>query len=424
VIILCTVIPGAFSGPEDMLRAEALSRGYDIKENSEIRGLLESVIDADPLILSRLTSKVYEQESEDHRVLVRTAEQRGAVYLLFLNEHMYQFPVYGKGSYIIKKDAATGEFVQIKIFVRSDEGCFLRVRPHHSGSRLDLYLYGKPLYLDIPVPLSFEELLTEPFATLVGRSRAKIQWDLVFADGNPEVDRLASKVVETIRNKLPLLGDVEDGAMDEKGEFVYIDTLRPQEPVSGGFNCSGFAKWVVDGFYTPLTGRMSSIEEAKRRMSGRGNRWSDRYEYERDPYFGLDWTRNLALLMGNASRITGNLDNENVDVREVPFFRYVPDVGYEIADLEPLLYLLARLEPGHFYLGSVNDVMDEDPYLRQHFHVAVFFPYYDSLGRFHVTVFERNVESPLEAFIRGNSGRNIHLVRLPLLSGFHPPSVE
>ena len=217
--------------------------------------------------------------------------------------------------------------------------------------------------------------------------------------------------------------------------YVYIETLEPQTglpagsgeqgaEVSGGFNCSGFAKWVVDGFYAPLTGRISSIEDAKRRMNGRGNRWSDRYEYERDPYFGLDWTRNLALLLGNGSRRTPDLTVEDVDVREVPFFSYVPDVGYEIQDLEPLMFLLTQLEPGHFYLGSVNDVMDEDPYLRQHFHVAVFFPYFDSLGRFKIAVFERNVESPLDAFVRGNAGRRVHLVRLPLLRSFDPPLVE
>jgi hypothetical protein len=424
LILLCTALAGAFAGPEDILRAKSLSRGYDFRENSEIRSLLASVIAADPFALTRLTSKVYEQESEDHRVLVRTAEQRGAVYILFLNEHTYQFPVYGEGSYIIKKDGSTGEYVQIKIFLRSDEGSFLRVRPHPQGVRLDLYLYGKPFYLDIPVPLSFEELLTEPFSTLVGRSRKKIRWDLVFAAGNPEVDRFALRIVENLRDKLPLLGDVEDGAMDDTGRFVYIETLKPQPQVAEGFNCSGFAKWVVDGFYTPMTGRMSGIEEAKRRMSNRGNRWSDRYEYERDPYFGLDWTRNLALLLGNAARTTGNLETEDVDVRDVPFFGYVPDMGYEMTDLEPLLFLLAQIEPGHFYLGSVNDVMDEDPYLRQHFHVAVFFPYFDARGRFHVTVFERNVESPFEAFVEGNEGRMIHLVRLPLLRRFDPPRVE
>jgi hypothetical protein len=226
--------------------------------------------------------------------------------------------------------------------------------------------------------------------------------------------------VRQVRSRLHALRDADDGALDEDGTFRFIETLSPQG-AAGGFNCSGFAKWIVDGVYSSRSGRYLSITEVKqKRPSDRGNRWSARYEDERDPYFGLDWSRNLALAA--AGRDSG--DSEAADVRRVPYLSYVEDVGYPVEALGLAVYLLAVREPGYFYLGSVNQPFGSDPVLRQHVHVVVVFPYFDEAGRFHAIVMERNVETSLNSLARRYPGDSVHLVRVPMPDSLSLPPVE
>lgn len=51
-------------------------------------------------------------------------------------------------------------------------------------------------------------------------------------------------IIYEIRKVLPKLNDSPIGAIDADGKFL--------DKSNNGLNCSGFAKWIVDGFYTPL----------------------------------------------------------------------------------------------------------------------------------------------------------------------------
>jgi hypothetical protein len=230
------------------------------------------------------------------------------------------------------------------------------------------------------------------------------------------------QVLERIRLQLPFLPDLEDGALDETGRFVRIeDGLEIKE---GGLNCSGFAKWVTDGFYYPLTGRLLDPETLKYKHLGlRGHRWSDRYEEARDPYFGLDWSRNLAVSLANARAPHSAQDPEARDVRQALFLRYTEDVGYPVTDLELLLYLESRGNPGSVFIGSLNREYGTDPILRQHFHLVVLFPYFNRSGSFRIAVLERNRETGLPSLLERYAGEYIHLVRLDARGEFSPAEV-
>jgi len=117
---------------------------------------------------------------------------------------------------------------------------------------------------------------------------------------------------------------MEDGAMDASGRMVFIATGAPAG--KGGFNCSGFAKWVVDGFYAPLEGRDMDIEVLKSRNALRDGSWSTRYEEVLDPYFGLDWSRGLAREIAAARTGVVPADDQ-VDVRDQDRVPYVPDAA-------------------------------------------------------------------------------------------------
>lgn len=211
--------------------------------------------------------------------------------------------------------------------------------------------------------------------------------------------------------------------MDADGRLVFIESLEGMDN-RGGFNCSGFAKWVVDGLYEPLTGTYLPVEPLRRKhLDYRGTRWSRRLEDTRDPYFGLDWTRNLALHL-HAAQIGHNpvdLDPESRDVRAVAVARYREDVGYPLADLPSVLYWLAAIDPGTIYLGSVNRPLGDEVVIRQHSHVVVFFPFFDQNGRFRSVVMERNVETDVASLQRRYEDGFVHLVRLETGAEFRIP---
>ena len=395
---------------------------YNFPENNEVREKYRSVLGSGPLLLRRTNTRVEELSGEKQRVKVSVAEQNQAVYLLFINEESYSFPLYSKGTYIIKTDDISGELLQIKIFIKSDPGSFIRIFPDEGRSRLDLYLYGYPLYVDVLLPIPPETLAAAPFAKIITATDGVIHWDIIFPERTHSGYTTLSSMVETVREALPLLPDGEDGALNGEGRFVFIETLKPME--AGGLNCSGFAKWLVDGLYLPVTGNCLDIGPLKvRNTEERGNRWSQRYETVRDPYFGLDWTRNLALELEKVRR-GRPVDPGFADVRDVPFFSYTDDVGFPAEHLPLIIYLLAIKEPGYFYLASVNDQSTAAPNLRQHFHVAAVFPYFTASGEFKAPVFERNFESALTDFSARYPGGFVHLVRVPGLRDFTPPVVE
>jgi hypothetical protein len=90
--------------------------------------------------------------------------------------------------------------------------------------------------------------------------------------------------------------------------------------------------------------------------------------------------------------------------------------------LRPLLYILAIREPGNFYIAAFNRRMGESVSLRQYFHEALLFPYFDDSGTFRVAVFESAAETSLEAVIRRYPEEFVHLVRIPAQPEFDPPA--
>ncbi len=396
---------------------------YDIiPENYEVRVRYRDLIFGPRNEILAFNPVVEEQQGHDTTVSMQIVNQNGSFYLVFANEEKGEYPLYSRGSYIIKRELGTGELTQIKIFILSESGSFLRIHPAGRRSTMDLYLMNKLLYKGVVLPISLEQIAVESFSRIVELSRLQVEWDLLTPVVQRREDRITSAMIDTLRNELKHVRDSEDGAMDENGGFRFIDDLS--ENPESGFNCSGFSKWVVDGLYQPLTGRLLSIEALKRKhLESRGNAWSESHEDDRDPYFGLDWSRNLAVSM--LSLDSGSaIDPEAADVKSVPFFEYFEDVGYHIRDLELILYLLARVEPGHFYLGSVNRDYGTDPVLKQHLHIVVFFPYFDENGVFKAVVMERNRETGIDSLKSRYPTDDVHLVRLPVSDVYKPPLVE
>ena len=368
---------------------------------------------------------LYRQDDGAPLAEVRVIDKPESLYIVIIPTDG-ETPTYinSPGSYILRHDRLHRKINQLKIYIHNSPDIFMRIVPHMDTSRLSLYFEDRLMQSNISLP-PISDIFAMPLARLVHLTAPFIPWDALLAPHT----RAASSVehlVHTIRPHLSRLPDADDGAMNELGQLVYIDSGAVR-PVGGGFNCSGFSKWIIDGFYYPLTGRyLSPAALSARQSDRRGHSWSDPYETTHDPYFGIDWSRALAmhLYVARHPYIDEHEAIYYTDVREVAYHDYIEDIGFPVAHLYHILYLLAHRDNESIYIGSVNGFRDgAQSHIRLHFHLALFFPYFDSAGSFKIVVMERNAESDIEDFVSRNSMHDIHLVRVPINSDFIAPQI-
>lgn len=418
VITILVVISPVYSQASPFLSS---SRGISVNEGDRpiSEELLEWLLGPISYVRSGVPIGVHHQVGGmTIRVSVEVSDD--ALYILFLRAKGVLYPIAQRGNMVVKRSLDDGSFLQLKIFLDDSGESFIRCFPMEERSLLELIAYGKRIVSELPIPVAFDRLLATPLQTIMELTSERVPWGRFTPVGDRPGDRTVEALVHEIRTLLPSLGDSDDGAMDELGRLVLIESLEPQR-FDAGFNCSGFAKWIIDGMVFPETETLLSISPLKEKpLSVRGNSLTRRYEADRDPFFGLDWTRNL----GKAIReLKGSADVgiEAGDVRDVQFFSYVEDVGYPIEELKPLLYQLAHGSPGYIYLGSLNQSFGSDPVVRQHTHVVLLFPHFTRRGEFQPVVMERNWESSVESIADRYRGEHIHLVRVEATSEFFLP---
>ncbi|MGA2546949.1 MAG: hypothetical protein ABSF43_10400 [Rectinemataceae bacterium] len=353
-------------------------------------------------------------------------------------------PLYTQGSWILKRSSPDGRPIQAKVFLRSDPGTFIRIYPDGDRSKLDLVVYGGVLNREVPLPVPFERVFASTMAEIASWTESLVDWSLFAPEAGMYRD-IRAFVAET-RRRLPSLRYVEDGALDAEGRPVQIATLAPQAGLAG-LNCSGFAAWVADGFYRPLTGGLLDPKAlAARHEEARATAAAGPYETDLDPFFGLDWTRNIAKALLDARYTSRPHDLTESDVRISPFalvassvalgspgavngssaYRAYPayqrDLGYETAGLKALMYVLALREPGSIYLASVSRKSGGAiPGLSRHYHVAVLAPYFEETGEFKVAAFESDAETSVEAIMARVPNDYVHLVRIRAERDYDPP---
>lgn len=219
-------------------------------------------------------------------------------------------------------------------------------------------------------------------------------------------------ILKAIREKLPLLKDSSSGAIDSKGNYT--------KGSENGLNCSGFAKWIIDGFYYPLTEGISeryiSLKALREKHPGeRGPKEILKYEDSRDPYFGLDWTRNLAVELGK--KRGEETSYKKYDVTDSTISEYAMNCGYPLKKIEEVLLEQEKLHPGRIYLGSINGLYGNNPSLWQHYHIAIFIPYYEN-NELKIAVLERNKETSFSYLQKRYPGTYCHLVEITIEGDF------
>jgi hypothetical protein len=345
-----------------------------------------------------------------------------------------RYPVWAPGGWALYRNLSDGNPTRIRVFPSGDPYCYVQFRPDGVGRiYMDSVVYGGYVARSIVLPLPFDRTIIEPFSALMTLAGPK--FPRRYFEPIPENYADIRALTGLIRSRLKELAYVDDGAFDENGLPVYIETGEKQKGTAG-VNCSGFVKWLADGLLRPLGIGRLSIDELKKPPVLRGHSFSEPFEDLRDPYFGLDWTRNLAASVGRAYYGERGADPLEYEVQSSPFAavripggdgssakaypKEMKDSGFTLEGLKAALYTFAIDEPGRLYFGSINHDVGAEVRLRQHFHVASFLPQFDESGRFSVVVFESGVESGFDEFVARYKGSLIHLVRLPAEKSFDP----
>ena len=384
-----------------------------IPDNYEVRREFKDIIFGSNSEIEKQKISVSESFLTGKLVRFSVLNKEAAYYFLFINGDLESFDAVSPGTYIIKRNKKNGQIEQIKIFLKREKDSYVKITGEKGKTFLEIVLYGSRIYRDIVIPVGLDELVLAPFDRIVELSGYMVDWSFINNRYDTEENRKLENISSSISERLSSLRDSDDGAQDRNGDFVFIETMSKQKD-SSGFNCSGFVKWICDGLYYASKKELMDVETLKKKnIDKRATLLNSILENERDPYFGLDWTRNIAIKISGLRLEEGEtVDPASVDVRDYPFSRYIDDRGYQISDLKSILYYSAKKEPGFFYLASVNGDFGNDPVLRQHFHVAALFPLFSSSGDFTPAVYERNRSTDIDEFIERYRNSYVHLVKI------------
>ncbi|MDR1420621.1 MAG: hypothetical protein LBI86_09625 [Treponema sp.] len=353
------------------------------------------------------------------------------------------WPGWTQGSWSLTRLKSTGEVLRIRIFLRSDPNAYIQFRPFTGDKCLmDVIIHEAYLVDSLPLPVPFERLYTLPVEEAL--DLAGNRFPRRYFEPDPGDYEDVRHFISAVRGRLSELSFRDDGAIDENGRHVFIESLDEQDG-NGGLNCSGFAKWLVDGILRPVTGKRLAVGPLKQRFGDRGSSFTEMWEEIRDPFFGLDWIRNLASSVWTELRGESFGTLEEFEVRRWPFSQtiirerpagsprsypgHLENAGFGIEGLQPLLYTLAIDEPGRIYLAAVNtetgppataDNLRGRPRMRQYFHVAALVPYFNRYGNFQIVVFESAEETRFNSFKTRYPGHYVNLVRIPVERIFNP----
>lgn len=231
-----------------------------------------------------------------------------------------------------------------------------------------------------------------------------------FCNTNEKTYSLIEKRVKQINALSILIPDSPTGVIDAKGNYIQ------QDDNSFGLCCAGYAKWIADGFYFPLrkqnhtTLRYMSIQELnKTNLRIRGNLETLNYEKSRQPFFGLDWTRNIATVLATEKehRVFYPTDH---DVTQSIYAKYTKDRGFPIELIPEIMKEQSILHPNRWYLVSISGPFGDNPILLQHYHTAVFFPYFTKNYHFKLAVLERTRQTSFEYLLSRYQNTYCHLV--------------
>lgn len=311
------------------------------------------------------------------------------------------WPETAPGSWVLYRDALTGKPLRIRYYIVPDGEVYADFFPGKEKCLADFVVFGAVAAGGVPVPVGFDRFYTATLEELSRLTRYTLPWNYtkVFSHSYDGVKQM----IGLVRFLLP--------------------SLHKSGKISGEGASLNFVKWIVDGLVKPLTGGTVRLEE------------------EQTDAKSLENIRTLAAAAISArTDIVYDRNTSGADVKTDAFAYYIDadgvpkntgyafNSGYPVELLKPLFYVLAVTEADRFFLGAVRQSLPQtqaDTVERQVFTgTAAFFPWFDSQGRFRLSVFEKGEEYTIDEFAKKYRGGFVSLVRIKASRDFFPDRFE
>lgn len=335
----------------------------------------------------------------------------GEVKFLFINEinKNADFNLVSPGSYIITKSLVNGSILSIQVYLSRDPNIYAMIRPGKDDfSYLDIYVFDKvsPLQKGIRIPYSIEDAVYEDFNKIIDFTRYIGYWNYTY---DSSVSFLYEPIIEAAKMVHNHIKDIpysknSDGVTDEHGNIVSYSSKAPLEFL-GEF---GVSKWIVESFYKNTDKYISLSDMDIDMTSYRAENSSLGIERENKVYRALDFARALSFVY-NTGKVSEKLNPLSFDVKDIDFFYYRENVGYNASELKKIFYFLTLEEPWTIHLISMSKPIATQNSFLEHYKIVTVFSWIDSQGYFKSLVIDGNKEFTLDSFILQHLGEFAHI---------------
>lgn len=467
-----------------LLPASAEYNKYGIPDSAEIRKVIKDSWLTAPLDEVRRKNVEFRRNEIDTKFQIRLEEGVDEFEIIvspqtFLKvesidgsrSSVEQMEVYAEGSpgsWVLYRRKDTGAPSKLRWYFNTDAEVYIQFSPSEGKTYADLVIFNGYAARSVPVGITFEQLYTCSFADVRRLTEKSIPWQKVTVI--PKQYHASLQMAAVINKEIPFIDYADDACYNEYGELYSIKTGKPydigdkndddiytnihendvlpfaeentedtasaaaEQPKRLTLSGPGFIKWIVDGLIEPRTGAKTKISDMLQNTVtyndlGKNGVLNQKYNLS----FSLDWVRNLAAAdLSSRSSRTYTYKNAGIDVTVEPFASeivngklqstagYLKDTGYSVKRLKGLLYVLAVTEPGYCYLAAIRQpstVVHDEMVFNE---CAIFFPYFDDVGRFGCFVFQNGREMTIEAFCGKYSSAFVHLERVKAQDSFFP----
>lgn len=322
----------------------------------------------------------------------------------------------------INSETKTPEFCTV--YFKPGKSIFMKIFPYEDRVKADVVIYGQRIYNKTVIPISWEKVLQKNFEDIIEASCAVIDWDLLLAAQNKAHTRNIQMITTRIDKALPDIKLADYKAMSEKGEWT--DIPDGSEYNRSLINSFGFVKWIGDGFYKPATGHLMNLNDLvlQHFEEAPNNNWLIKETFKRNPYFGMDWIKNIGLKLNRLSVPDVSIDE--IEVRSLPFYGFTETAGFDTSALRFVMYYLAAKEPSRFYFISYSrpSRWNGDRTLLEHSKTAVAFPTVDYRGLLDIAYYENGEKIAADEIEEKIGDADIYLIGVETSTLFHLPPVK
>lgn len=333
------------------------------------------------------------------------------------------------GSWVLNRDKTTGKPIFIRFYFAGNSDVFIQFSPFNKKSKVDFILFNCYAVRGIPLGISFDRFYTASFAEIQKWTKNIVPWN--FTDILTDNYSATLQMIDIIRKNLEKIVFLPDAMYDDDNQPIYVSSgenriVADEYKEKITLNGAGFLKWIADGIVEPIAGSKLKrepliTETVKHKDVGFQGILNISYSTS----FSLDWIRNLSSAIASVRTNRVYLFNKaGADVSIQPFSSinsegnvknasaFMNNVGYNMAMLKPLLYVLAATEPDTFYFAAIRSTDKKSPEVKVFNDCAICFPFFDKSSRFNCVIFKDGKELSLDDFLLTYQNDEIFLTRV------------